>query len=117
MSNQARKFEEPLEAELEEFQDLRESIRLRTLKAGVVIFRGNLGTAACTIRDVSKYGARLRFDNTFWLPNKFRLLIESEDIEVGCQVVWRTDNDLGVTFIPLTDDLKPDALSMLQFAR
>ncbi|MGI9484156.1 MAG: PilZ domain-containing protein [Hyphomicrobiales bacterium] len=97
--------------------DMRRHPRMRTLKSGSVCFPGSLGIADCTIRDLSLSGARLYFNSTFWLPGKFKQRIETDNIEVACKVVWRTDNVLGVMFIPMPPNLKDSSSGLFQFVR
>ena len=58
-------------------------------------------TDPCHIVDISDHGARLLVPNSQAAPERFTLLI-SQDGRVyrHCEVVWRSDGQLGVRFVP-----------------
>lgn len=81
--------------------------RLRTLKAGQLIYAGGLGSWDCTIRDLTPLGARLRFSEPYDGPSKIVLRVgigELRTAEVPGKVAWRRGNEVGIAFeqeIPL----------------
>jgi hypothetical protein len=79
--------------------DGRMSARRRVLKAGVAASNDRHLTMACTVRDLSATGARLRVDGSLTLPDTFELIIELDGLEANCQVVWRKANEAGVKFL------------------
>lgn len=83
----------------EEPSDTRVSPRRRVLKAGIAAFNDRHITVACSVRDVSATGARLRVDSSLTIPDTFELIIEVDGLEANCQVVWRNGNELGARFL------------------
>jgi hypothetical protein len=53
----------------------------------------------CTISDVSATGARLTTKFMDMLPDEFDLALNA-DLMRKCQVVWRTNTQVGVKFLP-----------------
>ena len=79
--------------------DNRRSLRRRILKGGIVAFNDRHVTLACTVRDISVGGARLRIMGSVSPPNRFELLIELDGLEVPCEVVRRDGNEIAVMFL------------------
>lgn len=78
--------------------DMRRAVRRRVLKGAIVAFNNRHCTVACTVRDISATGARLRSDGSINIPDTFELLIELDGVEADCEVVWRKGNEVGVRF-------------------
>lgn len=75
----------------------RKILRHRVLKAGKIAF--NRGAVIdCTVRNLSKSGARLDVASQFGVPDQFVLLIEREGLRYSCHVEWRKENQIGVSF-------------------
>ena len=79
--------------------DARASSRRRVLKAGIAASNDRHLTIACTVRDISATGARLRAEGSLSIPDTFELIIESDGLEANCQVVWRKGNEVGARFL------------------
>jgi hypothetical protein len=79
--------------------DGRVALRRRVLKAGIAASNDRRLTVACTVRDVSATGARLRAESSVGIPDTFELIIEVDGLEADCQVVWRKANEVGVKFL------------------
>ena len=79
--------------------DGRVALRRRVLKAGIAASNDRHLTVACTVRDVSPTGARLRAESSVSIPDTFELIIEVDGLEADCQVVWRKANEVGVKFL------------------
>jgi len=79
-------------------EEKRVSRRKRTLKAGTIAYNDHHFTAPCMVRDMSDTGARIKFDESAIVPETFVLEIELDAINVGCEVVWRRINEVGVKF-------------------
>ena len=79
--------------------DGRVALRRRVLKAGIAASNDRHLTVACTVRDVSATGARLRVESSVGIPDTFELIIEVDGLEADCQVVWRKANEVGVKFL------------------
>ena len=52
----------------------------------------------CYMIDISQSGARISVDNPKTSPQEFLLLINN-DLARWCRVVWRSEHELGLTFI------------------
>lgn len=83
----------------EQPSEARMAPRRRVLKAGIAASNDRRLTIACTVRDISVTGARLRVDCSLNLPDTFELIIEMDGLEADCQVVWRKANEAGVKFL------------------
>ena len=94
--------EDPLSAEAE----ARAKARRRILKAGTICFNGRHSTLACSVRDLSDTGARLRLSGSISAPDTFELFIELDGIWVDSEVIWRHGSEIGVHF---TSDLRREA--------
>ncbi|WP_420738117.1 PilZ domain-containing protein [Bradyrhizobium japonicum] len=78
-------------------QEQRTSPRLRTLKAGKISFGG--GVIDCTIRNVSASGAALDVTSPVGIPEHFTLIVEADQSQTPCRVMWRKPKRIGVTFV------------------
>jgi hypothetical protein len=79
--------------------DGRTSPRRRVLKAGIAASNDRHITVACTVRDVSATGARLRTESSLNIPDTFELIIDVDGLEANCEVVWRKGNEVGARFL------------------
>lgn len=77
----------------------RRAPRRKVLKGAVAAFSDRYCSIACTVRDISATGARIRTDGSVNIPDTFELIIDLDGLEVDCEVVWRKDSDLGVRFL------------------
>lgn len=73
--------------------------RRRVLKAGIAASNDRRLTVACTVRDLSATGARLRVESSVHVPDTFVLIVEVDGLEADCQVMWRKANEAGVKFL------------------
>lgn len=78
-------------------QTERASDRRRVLKAGRIELK-NRSVIDCTVRNISRTGARLRVEESYWIPEHFTIDIPSEGLRRTCRVQWRNAVDLGVKF-------------------
>jgi hypothetical protein len=84
--------------------DKRKSPRRRVLKEGKIVFADAMRVIDCTIRDMSREGARLMIANSVGVPDTFLLYEKSAQALHPASVVWRQSNALGVKFDgPATD--------------
>ena len=74
--------------------------RKRVLKRGIVELRES--ALPCKIIDLSDMGAGLALSGASHIPNFFTLLIP-DYAPVFCQIIWRRQERLGVTFRKLRD--------------
>jgi hypothetical protein len=71
--------------------------RARILKSGKIALSEKAPKLDCAIRNLSDAGACLQISTTFGIPSHFDLLLAGGERR-ACQVMWRTDNLLGVAF-------------------
>jgi hypothetical protein len=76
----------------------RKTPRRRVLKEGKIIFADGLRIIDCTIRDMSKEGAKLLISNTVGIPQTFDLFEKSTGLVYPASVVWRQMDSLGIRF-------------------
>jgi len=78
-------------------QDHRDVHRQRTLKGARVVLEDR-STIDCTIRDISKGGARLVFGDAFKLPETFRLINLTANTIAPVRLQWQRGKEAGVSF-------------------
>ncbi len=79
-------------------EERREDRRARVLKAGRIAVSEKAPKIECTIRSLSDAGACLQIPSgTFGIPVSFDLLLDG-GVRHPCQVVWRTEARMGVSF-------------------
>ena len=72
--------------------------RRRVLKAGSIPFGG--GAIDCTVRNLSETGAALEVVTPLFIPDRFILVVPSDQLKRPCHVAWRKDRRIGVAFDP-----------------
>ena len=70
--------------------------RRRVLKAGIINFGG--GSINCTVRNISDTGAALEVLNPLYIPDRFKLIVQTDNLNRPCHIVWRKERRIGVTF-------------------
>jgi hypothetical protein len=83
------------------------------LKAGVAASNDRHLTVACTVRDLSASGARLRVEGSLTVPNTFELIIDVDGLEANCEVVWRKANEVGVKFLSAPRIVAPKRVQII----
>ena len=78
--------------------DNRQTVRMRRLKEGRVIFNKRQSVMSCIVRDASKFGARLTIGEPYLVPHEFEFLIAGEDPKPA-RKIWIRDNEMGVEFL------------------
>jgi hypothetical protein len=58
--------------------------RRRVLKAGSINSGG--GSISCTVRNISD------------IPDRFKLIVQTDNLNRSCHVVWRKERRIGVAF-------------------
>jgi hypothetical protein len=76
--------------------DHRVAPRRRVLKAGAIAFGG--ASIDCTVRNLSATGAALEVVTPLFIPDRFTLVVPTEQLRRPCHVVWRKDRRMGVAF-------------------
>ena len=72
--------------------------RRKLLLGGKIVFNNRSSVFDCTVRAVSQIGAELRMRSTLGVPDLFRLTIPSTGETFDCEIVERSETDIGVTF-------------------
>ena len=75
-------------------QERRHKPRLRTLRAGKILFNNKRSVIDCMVRNVSRKGACLMVASVVGIPSGFDLLSASRP----CNMVWHASNKIGVEF-------------------
>ncbi|HEY7247173.1 MAG TPA: PilZ domain-containing protein [Xanthobacteraceae bacterium] len=79
-------------------QERRHNHRLRTLRAGKILFNNKSSVIDCTVRNLSRQGACLIVTSVVGVPPAFDLLIEGEPTTRPCNMVWHAPNKIGIEF-------------------
>jgi hypothetical protein len=74
-------------------------LRVATSVPAKIVIDGKAPSRSCLVRNLSEGGACLQMTSTAGLPPAFTLVFETTTSRT-CQVVWRTDTQLGVSFKP-----------------
>jgi len=74
----------------------RTALRKRVLKAGTIEFGG--GGISCTVRNLSGTGAALEVVSPVGIPGEFNLVIDGDNLNRPCHVMWRKEKRIGVVF-------------------
>lgn len=70
--------------------------RRRVLKAGSIEFGG--GAIDCTVRNISETGAALEIVTPLYIPDRFTLVVHTDQLKRACYIVWRKEKRIGVAF-------------------
>jgi hypothetical protein len=79
--------------------EARFALRKRVLKGAVAASNDRRLTIPCTLKDISDTGARLKVSTSVTVPDTFELIIDIDGLEADCQVIWRSNSEIGVKFI------------------
>jgi PilZ domain len=66
------------------------------LKAGSISFGS--GAIDCTVRNISDTGAILKVVTPLFVPDRFKLIIQSDGLNRPCHIVWRKERRMGIAF-------------------
>lgn len=75
----------------------RAAARAKTLKTTLIIYDQGRCTMPCTILELSPGGAKLRPQDTIWLPDNFDLRLP-DGTRRHCDVVRKVRTDIAVRF-------------------
>lgn len=95
----------------------RETARRRVCLAGLVRVATFLPEIACTLRDVSLDGARIRLPAGTVLPARFDLRVPCRDETRRARIVWRAGDMAGLGFENLRPDVEPDDVTPADLLR
>ena len=76
----------------------RSTQRRTTLKGGHIVFNGGRSTIDCTVRNLSRDGAKLIVASVIGIPDSFDLLLPNTTRQ-PCKVAWRKGKEVGVEFL------------------
>jgi hypothetical protein len=68
----------------------------RVLKIGAIEFGD--GAIPCTVRNISSSGAAIEVTSPLWFPDRFTLVVPSEQLRRACHIIWRRERCIGVKF-------------------
>jgi hypothetical protein len=87
----------------------RQHPRNRVYYGGIVAFNARSSTFACAVRNFSRHGARIEFDNSTMLPDQVDFEIERRGLSCRAHLVWRDRNAAGLAFsnVQETSDVIP----------
>lgn len=77
----------------------RGELRSRTLKSAKIVFNLRFSVIDCTVRNMSAHGAKLIVGTQLGIPETFNLEFDSDGSVRACKVMWRKENEIGVTFV------------------
>ena len=66
--------------------------RSRVYYGGLVAFNARSSTLACVVRNFSKHGAKIEFENSTMLPDRVDFEIERRSLSCRAHLVWRDHN-------------------------
>jgi hypothetical protein len=52
----------------------------------------------CTVRNLSATGAALEVVSPLYIPGRFKLIVQTDNLNRPCHVVWRKERRIGVAF-------------------
>ncbi len=80
-------------------REQRSAVRQRCLLQGRLAFNLGSSTLDCMVRNISKTGARLVFNDPVALPHEFELRIEAQGAIHKARLVWSNGSAAGVRFV------------------
>ncbi|MEL7273421.1 MAG: PilZ domain-containing protein [Pseudomonadota bacterium] len=80
-------------------QKVERPVREVVTKSATISVDGADRILPCTVRDISKTGARVSITNPAAVPQTLLLIIRSENLVARARVVWRKVNEIGVQFL------------------
>ena len=92
----------------------RSTSRKRIARNGKIVFPNFAAILDCTMRDVSDTGAKLIAVNAAAVPDKFALVLITDQVMRDAKVVWRRGNEIGVEFEGEAVDLTKSRSPRLQ---
>jgi hypothetical protein len=76
--------------------DKRAAPRRPVRKAGTIEFSG--AAFSCMVRNLSTSGAALDVPSVIGIPDRFTLVIATDDLHFRCHTIWREEMRVGVAF-------------------
>ena len=72
--------------------------RIRTAIGALLFFSAQSGAHSCTIRDFTNVGAGIRVQDLPILPLNFALSFDAFRTMLGCRLIWRQGEFIGLAF-------------------
>ena len=72
--------------------------RNRVYYGGMLAFNARNSTLACVVRNYSKRGARIEFENSAALPDRVDFEVQRRGLACPARLVWRDHNAAGLAF-------------------
>lgn len=88
-------------------RERRRQPRQRVLKGALIFFNKEQSSVDCTVRNLTKVGARVIVESTNFVPNQFDVLVKQERRLYPAETIWRGATDIGVRFTAPPRALKP----------
>lgn len=85
---------------IEQQTENRINSRRHTLKGGLIMFNNGRSSIDCTVRNLSRQGAKLAVATAIGIPDNFDLVLPNTTRQ-PCRVIWRKSRELGVEFLAL----------------
>jgi hypothetical protein len=81
------------------FPPIQQQNARRTVFIKAMLLREGQSHLPCTLVDISNSGARLLVEDASEVPNRFTIVMTEQGVPRRlCRLVWRGENDVGVTF-------------------
>ena len=80
-------------------RERREYQRGRTYLGGRLAFNNQYCTIDCLVRNMSQNGAKLVFEGAVLLPGEFELTLPQKGESRRARVIWRQQDEAGITFL------------------
>ena len=77
----------------------RSETRVTTHQEASIRIAEGMPAVPCVVNDISKSGARIRFEKMPKLPAQVQLMIHYPSDKHACEVCWIKDNEVGLKFI------------------
>jgi hypothetical protein len=79
-------------------QDRRSAQRHKSFLQGRIYFNNRRSSIDCVVRDISDTGARVKISDAITVPDAVELYIPAKDETFRARVLWRRNDEMGVTF-------------------
>ncbi|OCK55904.1 PilZ domain-containing protein [Bradyrhizobium sp. LMTR 3] len=76
----------------------RQHQRARVYYGGMVAFNARNSTLACAVRNFSRRGAKIEFEESAIIPDRIDFEIERQGLSCLARLVWRDHNAAGLAF-------------------
>jgi hypothetical protein len=78
--------------------DQRADRRRRTLLTGSILLPSH-GCIDCVVKNFTMKGACLQVASPVGIPDAFTLVIQREEMQRECRVIWRSATQIGIAFV------------------